>query len=53
MWVGNSPTEAPFWRDCCKCHADRRALARVDCFDEDERGVSDWEIPLCPGLGHI
>ena len=52
MWVGNSPTEAPFLRDCYRCHALIRAFVCVD-LNEDEQGVSDWEIPLCPGLGHI
>ena len=45
--------EAPFLRDCYKCHADRRAFACVD-FDEDEQGVSDLgNTPLSWSWAHL
>ena len=43
---------APFLRDYYRFHAHSPTFACVD-FDEDEQGVSAWEIPLCPGLGHV
>ena len=44
-------------RDCYKYRAGSTKFACVgfddDDDDDDERGVPGWEIPLCPGLGHI
>lgn len=43
---------APFVRDYSRFHAHSNSFACVE-FGDDEQGVSAWEIPLCPGLGHI
>ena len=53
VWVGNNLMEVLSLRDCYKYRAGSTKFACVGFDDDDERGVPGWEIPLCPGLGHI
>ena len=52
MWVGNNLPRAPYLKGCYRCHAFSTIFACVN-FEDDEQGVSAWEIPLCPGLEHF